>query len=275
MNKMIFLSCGGECSSSESQIFWFSSFWWVYLRELLSLFIFMKNFKFLKYTFTLVWLFIFWIFNYLFANSEYYYKNLTVNADIQQDGTIQVNEVFDTYFNIYKHGIIRDIPLKYTIDGKIFRIFIDNIRVEGRNFSVYKINGEKEIKIWDADRELIGEQKYSIHYSVYGLIRNFAGKGREELSWNIIPNGFDTHIDQVRIELNLPKAYTWFTSEDFLVAADGKSNKVENFEGTIDWSQGDKIILTYDKTISAWNGITIAMKFPVGYFTFDHERQEI
>ena len=215
-----------------------------------------------------------WIFNYLFANNEYYYKNLTVNADIQQDWTIQVNEIFDAYFNIYKHGIIRNIPLKYTINEKKFRIFLENIRVEGRNASVYENNGEKEIKIWDADRELIWNQRYSIHYSVYGLIRNFAGKGREELSWNVIPNGFDTHIDHVRIELNLPKSYTWFTSEDFLIAADGKSNKLEDFEGTIDWSQGDKIILTYDKTILEWNGITIAMKFPVGYFTFDHKKQE-
>ena len=187
---------------------------------------------------------------------------------------IQVNEIFDAYFNVRKHGIIRNIPLKYTIDGKKFRIFLENIKVDWTNFSAYETHGEKEIKIWDADRELIGDQRYSIHYSVYGLIRNFAGKWWEELSWNIIPNGFDTHIDQVRVELNLPKVYTWFTAEDFLIAADGKSNKLEDFEGTIDWSQGNKIILTYDKTIPAGNGITLAVKFPVGYFTFDHERQE-
>jgi hypothetical protein len=58
-----------------------------------------------------------------------------------------VNEIFDAYFNVYKHGIIRDIPLKYTIDGKKFRIFLENIRVEGRNSSVYDSYGEKEIKI--------------------------------------------------------------------------------------------------------------------------------
>ena len=234
----------------------------------------MQNFKFLKYTFTLVWLFIFWIFNYLFANNEYYHKNLIVNADIQQDGTIEVNEVFETTFNVYKHGFIRNIPLKYSIDGKKFRIFLENIKVDWTNFSTYETNGEKEIKIWDADRELIWNQRYSIHYSVYGLIRNFAGKGREELSWNVIPNGFDADVHQVRVELNLPKSYTWFTSEDFLVAADGKSNKLEDFEGTIDWSQGDKIILTYDNTIPVGNGITLAVKFPVGYFTFDHTLQE-
>lgn len=234
----------------------------------------MKNFKILKYSFLAFWLFIFWNFNYLFANNEYYYKNLTINADIQQDGTIAVNEIFDAYFNVPKHGIIRNIPLKYTIDGKKFRIFLENIKVDGRNFSLSENYGEKEIKIWDFYREVMGEQRYSIHYSVYGLIRNFAGKWREELSWNVIPNGFDTHIDHVHIELNLPKSYTWFTSEDFLIAADGRSNQLEDFEGTIDWSQGDKIILTYDKTIPAWNGITLAVKFPVGYFTFEHERQE-
>ncbi len=185
-----------------------------------------------------------------------------------------MNEIFDAYFNVRKHGIIRNIPLKYTIDGKKFRIFLENIKVDGKKFSTYENNGEKEIKIWDPNIELIWNQRYSIHYSVYGLIRNFAGKGREELSWNVIPNGFDTHIDHVRVELNLPKVYTWFTSEDFLIAADGRSNKLEDFEGIIDWSQGDKIILTYDKTIPEGNWITLSVKFPVWYFTFDHERQE-
>ena len=207
-------------------------------------------------------------------NENYYFKNLTVKADIQKDGTVDVNEIFDTNFCVYMHGIFRNIPLKYITDGRKFRISLDDINVDGKNFSVSESNGEKVIKIWDANKNIIGEQRYSIHYSVYGLIKNFAGQGREELNWNVIPNGFDTQIDQVRVELNLPKKYTWFTSDDFLISADGKSTKVEDFEGTIDWSKGDKIILTYDKTIPAWKGISLAIKFPVGYFTFDHEKQK-
>ncbi|MCR5412157.1 MAG: hypothetical protein K6E76_04150 [Patescibacteria group bacterium] len=58
-----------------------------------------------------------------------------------------MNEIFDAYFNVRKHGIIRNIPLKYTIDGKKFRIFLEDIEVDGRNFSSYETNGEKEIKI--------------------------------------------------------------------------------------------------------------------------------
>ena len=58
-----------------------------------------------------------------------------------------MNEIFDAYFNVHKHGIIRNIPLKYTIDGQKFRIFLENIKVDWQKFSTYETQGEKEIKI--------------------------------------------------------------------------------------------------------------------------------
>lgn len=204
---------------------------------------------------------------------QYRYDQLEVQAKIQEDGTIQVEEIFDTYFKVPKHGIYRDIPTQYVVEDTRFWIELEDIFVKDRTYDVDTEYAMSSIKIGDADIELTGNQKYDISYSVYGLVRNFSGLGYAELYWNIVGNRFDTKIHKFYGELQLPKVYTWFTSWDFLIAADGISDFLDDFEGTIDRSQGDKIILTYDKEIPAGNGITLSIKFPVDYFVFDDIRQ--
>ena len=71
----------------------------------------------------------------------------------------------------------------------------------------------------------------------------------------------------------MPKVYTWFDSSDFLITADWITRTVEQFQWTVDWSHGDKIIITYDKWLSAYHWITLAVKFPNNYFEFDDKKQ--
>ena len=207
------------------------------------------------------------------ANSEYEYTNLDITANILSDGTINVKEDFTANFFVSKHWIIRDIPLNYSIDGKIFHIEVSNINVQWKNFTTSKNNSNIEIKIWDANRTVIWEQSYPISYSAYWLIRNFSWMGYAELYWNLVWYDFDTNINNVRATLILPKTYTWFTKDDFLITTDWKSKTIDWFEWSVDWSRWDRIIITYDKKLSAFQWITLAIKFPNNYFTFDHERQ--
>ena len=52
--------------------------------------------------------------------------------------------------------------------------------------------------------------------------------GYAELYWNLVGYDFDTNIDKVKAEIILPRTYTWFTADDFLITTDWKSK-------TIDW----------------------------------------
>ena len=225
------------------------------------------------------WLFIlslfaiFLVWNISQANSEYEYTNLDISANILNDGTINVGENFTANFFVYKHWIIRDIPLNYSVGWKDFHIDISNINVQWKNFTTSKNNWNVEIKIWDANKTIIWEQNYPISYSVYGLIKNFSWMWYAELYWNLVGYDFDTNINKVRAEIILPKTYTWFTKNDFLITTDWESKTIDWFEWTVDWSKWDKIIITYDKKLSAKNGITLAIKFPNSYFEFDHDRQ--
>jgi len=224
------------------------------------------------------WVFILGLFAIFFACNftqakDYEYTNLDITANILEDWTINVIEDFTANFFVNKHWIIRDIPLNYSVWWKDFHIEISNIYVQWKTFKTSKNNWNIEIKIWDADRTVIWSQDYPISYSTYGLIRNFSWMWYAELYWNLVGYQFDTNINNVRAELILPKTYTWFTKDDFLITTDGRSKTIDWFGWTVDWSRWNRIIISYDKWLSAYHWITLAIKFPNNYFEFDHDRQ--
>ena len=224
-----------------------------------------------------IWLFIVWLCTLLFAwnftQAQYWHPKLDITANIMLDWTIDIKENFTTYFSVQKHWINRDIPLYYSVRWKKFRIEISDIDVEWKKFTVNEYYWSVNIKIWDENKTVLGEQHYPISYSTYGLIRNFSWKWYAELYWNLVGYGFDTNIDKVRAEIILPKAYTWLTTWSFLITTDWKYKTIDWFEWTVDRSQWDRIIITYDKWLPAYQGITLSIKFPNNYFEFDHERQ--
>lgn len=222
---------------------------------------------------------IFWLCSlFLIWNSvqarDYEYKNLDITANILEDWTINVLEDYTADFFVKKHGIIRDIPFNYSVDWKRFHIDISNIDVEWKKFKTTKERDKVSIKIWDANVELKWEQEYPISYTAYWLIRNFAWKWYAELYRNLVGYDFDTNINKVRAELILPGIYDWFTWTDFKITTDGNKKTVEEFEGNVDWSQWGRIIITYDKPLKAYHGITLAVKLPIEFFEFDHKKQE-
>ena len=207
------------------------------------------------------------------GNHEYEYTNLDITANVLQDGTINVNENFTADFHVNKHGIIRVIPLNYTPGGYAFHINVKDINVAWKKFTTSKSNWEIEIKIWDPDRTVRWIQSYPISYSTYGLIRNYSGEWYAELYWNLVWNDFDTNINNVKAEILLPKVYTWFTPDDFMITVDWKTTSIYDFQWLVDWKRWDRIIITYDRWLSSYQWITLAIKFPNNYFTFDHKKQ--
>jgi len=224
------------------------------------------------------WLLILWLsvllfaWNFSFAN-DYEYTNLDITADILIDWNMNINEDFTANFFTEKHGIIRNIPLNYSVWWKDFHIEISNINVRWKTFTTSKYNWEVEIKIWDANRTLIWKQNYPISYSTYGLIKNFSGMWYAELYWNLVGYDFDTNINKVYAVINLPKSYTGFTDDDFLITTNWTTTTVKDFQWRVNRSYWDRIIITYDKWLPAYQWITLAIKFPNNYFEFNHKKQ--
>ena len=76
----------------------------------------------------------------------------------------------------------------------------------------------------------------------------------------------------MKIQISLPKSYTWFTMDDFLISAGHSYEKNEDFGWEISWDENN-IYITYDKNLYPYEWITLAVKFPNDYFEYDHEKQ--
>ena len=225
-------------------------------------------------------LLILWLFTVLFAcnftqaNDEYEYTSLDITADVLEDWTMNVKENYTVNFFVKKHGIIRTIPVNYSVEWNDFHIKVSKIKVKWKKFIIDKTDKERDIKIWKANKVIDWKQEYPISYKVYWLIRNFSWMGYAELYWNLVGYDFDTNINKVNAVINLPKPYTWFTADDFLITTDWKTTSIEEFQWIVDWSQWDKIIITYDKWLPEFQWITLAIKFPNNYFKFNHRKQK-
>ena len=212
------------------------------------------------------------IWNFSYAK-DYEFKNLDIQANIKIDWTIDIQETFTTNFLESRHWIIRIIPLNYSVKWENFHINVSDVYVKWSKFTTYKKDWNIEIKIWDANRFVYWEEIYPISYATYWLIRNFSWMWYGELYWNLVGYDFDTNIDSVRAEILLPKK-NYFTSDDFLITTNWSTSSVWDFGWKVDWSKWDRIIITYDKPLSARNGITLAVKFPNNYFIFDNKKQK-
>ena len=212
---------------------------------------------------------VFW--NLAFA-SEFDVTNYEVNANIRIDGTMDVSEKIDVNFHQYMHGIERFFEKFYDVGDLEFKTIYDNIEVIGDNYQNFDEYGDAYTRIGDANKTIIWEHQYNINYTTYGLIRNFSWMWYSELYWDVIGYEWWTNISKVKIQISLPKSYTWFTMDDFLISAGYSYEENEDFWWEITWDENN-IYITYDKNLRPYAWITLAVKFPNDYFEFDHEKQ--
>lgn len=226
----------------------------------------------MKKTIFSILLFLIWFFGFTFADLEF--TNYQILGQIQNDGTINVQENIDVHFFTQMHWIERMIPLTYTVQDTEFQVFVDNIDVPGYNYKIMDDYYDTNIRIWDADKYVYWDKKYEINYSIYWLIRNFSGMWYSELYRNVVWYDRSNSIQNTQIELTLPKAYTWLTKDDFLITAWYSDKKtIDEFDWEVKRDE-NKIYITYNKKLDSYNWITLTIRFPNNYFEFDHKRQE-
>ena len=215
---------------------------------------------------------IIWFFWFTFANLEF--TKYQVLWKIQNDGTIDVQENIDVHFFDQMHGIERKIPLNYIVQDTEFGIFLDNINVPDYNYKIIDEYNETNIRIWDADVYVDWDKSYEIDYDIYWLVRNFSGMWYSELYWNVIWYNRNNDINNVQIELTLPKSYTWLTKDDFLITAwYSDKTSIDDFPWEVKRDE-NKIYISYNHKLPSYEWITLAVKFPNWYFDYDHEKQE-
>ncbi len=208
-------------------------------------------------------------------------RSYDVKIQINQDATFDVEEqiVYDFANTPDRHGIYRDIPIKY---GKSFtdpKIKITDIQVVDENSIPYRFSkdvsgGTLDIKIGDPDVIISGVKTYIIKYKVKGAISFY--DQFDELYWNAIGHGWDVQIFNPKVVLTLPDKVSQ-DDVDISCYAGGFGSS-DSCERDFDLEQGAyirTIKFTGPEVLDPYEGMTVAVGWPKNLIAYPSQSEKI
>lgn len=202
-----------------------------------------------------------------YSHYDYVIDEYNVKINVNENNTFDIVETITAYFNTYKHGIYRTIPLENKItrlDGTTSknRVNITKLKVNNK-YKVTRKDDMYKITIGQNNHLLTGEQKYKIEYN-YNIGKDPL-KNIDEFYYNIIGNEWDTVIGNVSFEINMPKNFdaTKIGFSSGLVGSNNSSKVTYDVDGT-------KIIGKVNGILQKNEALTVRLELPEGYFIGAH-----
>ena len=140
------------------------------------------------------------------------------DIEVQRDGGLLITDAIDVDFQRLtdRHGIFRDIPVRYRWDPdprmvRTYQIDVRSVRDASGRGLTYQTSREGanfRIRIGDADRTVSGKQTYRITYIVRGALNTFSD--HDELFWNVNGGGWDVPMRVVTATIHT--AFDAFTT---------------------------------------------------------------
>ena len=201
--------------------------------------------------------------NNSYAVTDYVIDSYDINVKVNENNTFDITETITANFYTRKHGIIRTIPLKNTIerlDGSTStnRVKITNLQVNN-DYSKSNSNGNLAIKIGNQDTYVTGLQKYVIKYT-YDIGVDPV-KDADEFYYNLIGTEWDTRISNVSFSITMPKEF----DASSLGFSSGRYGYTDS--DSVSYSvNGNTISGIYTDTLPAGNGLTVRLTLPDNYF---------
>ena len=190
--------------------------------------------------------------------------NFEVDILVNQDSTLRVSEKIEVNFSEKRHGIFRDIPVKYKNDQgfeynmKLKVLSVENEKGESYKFQVSNQGNNKRIKIGDPSFEVVGKQVYWIDYEIERGIRYF--EEHDELYWNPIGTAWPTSIKKTSGKVTfegkmsfIPQTSLCYTG---LSGFQEKNCSVKEGDG--------EVLFKSTRLLNPYEGLTIVLNFPKG-----------
>jgi uncharacterized membrane protein YgcG len=124
------------------------------------------------------------------ADEGWVITSFAADISIQRDASLHIVEAINLDFGaLQRHGIFRDIPVRYRYDDTHVRVYRLDVRsvsdLAGRAvpYETSDVGGYRRIKIGDANKLVSGPQSYRITYDVAGAMNSFSD--HDELFWNV------------------------------------------------------------------------------------------
>ena len=130
-------------------------------------------------------------------------------VEINADASFKVSEKIQYDFGAaQKHGIFRDIPVKYQARGGNYNLRVSGVSVtdergNGYNFTVSYPGDNLEIKIGDADKWVSGKKNYVINYVIRRAINYF--DTYDEFYWNATGDKWPVAVKKAALRVSLPR----------------------------------------------------------------------
>ena len=208
-------------------------------------------------------------------SQDFEVNHCQISIYLSSDGYFDVVENYDLNFTAPKHGIFRDIRIKYDLlneEGNQVnrRIKISNIDVPDHKFEadgsyMQKISDQIQIKIGDPDRTLTGPQHYTIKYRVYNAY--LFEKSHIRFYWNFKPDAWNAIFHQVDFTIALPQSVDAKESDLSVYSGDmGATESGKDFD--VRYSAGIFTGKSRDNFLSSpGQSVTLLLNLPVGSIT--------
>ncbi len=142
------------------------------------------------------------------AQAKQEIEDYKIEIKINTNGDLMVKEeIFYNFGDNERHGIYRNIPVKYKARGGNYNLRLSDITVkdEQGNDLLFTVAGKgryKVIKIGNPDKTIKGKKKYIISYHIKRAINFFPD--HDELYWDAIGAEWNIDIMQARANIVLP-----------------------------------------------------------------------
>lgn len=185
----------------------------------------------------------------------YNIKNMDVKVEVNDKREYKIIETIDVYFNEYRHGIIRNIPISSSLE----KYKINDVVVKGSKYDIIK-GSDFKIKIGDPDETIIGDKQYTIEYTLSHYKDD--EKDGDYLYLNVLGTQWDTYIYNFTSTIIYPEEFEIMD----LKVTDGYYGSRENTLVTYE-TRNNSLYIESTNIISPENGVTVNIRFNEGAFS--------
>lgn len=184
--------------------------------------------------------------------NDFEIKSFHTDVIIHEDGSFDVKETIDIFFNEKRRGIYREVPYKFLIKGKSYTIRVSDIDVEGEQTKITSSGNNKKIRIGHPDKTIEGHKTYYINYKVDKALLEH--DDAFEFYWNLTGNDWDIPIEQASFSILYPDQID-LDLEDIRIFADdyGSTFTAVEYEVTRNTLSGKST-----KEVQPGHGISVA-----------------
>lgn len=202
-------------------------------------------------------------------------SDLITNFDsfiyLTRDSSLRISETIDLYFGQREaHHIVRLIPLTTEVAHQVRSIYIKvgSVSCDGRAIGHKETFQDNKLKIEvESDsRQLVGQHKFVISYTVQGAVRN-TEKGAE-LCWNVTGGDWTLPIERASVAFCPPSG----VAPKDLIAESFVSDAQSSIPGLANTS--DKAILFKAYNLTPGRSLTITVQLPQGTITIPGSTSE-